>query len=290
MLWLLRILPKNLLSFFFGKLALLRFPGFLQRPFLRRFAKGVGANLAEAEFPIEHYRSLSEFFLRDLKPGLRPIGQGVVSPVDGRIPEHGKIESDRLMQVKGWEYRLSDLLEDQGQVQRFRDGYFITIYLAPKDYHHIHAPVDGEIAECYYIPGTLWPVNEQTVRKIDRLFCVNERVATILSGVNCGSGDNPSCSVGLVAVGATNVGSIALTYDSAVSNSWSRVRDSFCGRKTDIRRTVYVPRPKIEKGERLASFRLGSTVILLFEAENFVPGPRCSSGTVRLGESLGVLK
>lgn len=271
---LLRYVPRNLLSFAFGKVAAVRLPRRVAGTVNSSFARAVGADLSEAEHPPEHYSSLGEFFLRNLRTGIRPLGPGVVSPVDGRIDEHGTIEESTLVQAKGRYYALERLLKDDDLADRFEGGYFITIYLSPRDYHHIHAPLDAQVSACYYIPGTLWPVNAWSVGCIDELFCVNERLITLL--------ETELGLVAVVKVGATNVGSISVTYDSLRTNGWNRLR----GRLPGVTRRSYDPMPELKKGDRLGSFHLGSTVILLFEPNRFHPGERCTSGQIRLGETL----
>ena len=128
--------------------------------------------------------------------------------------------------------------------KEFDGGSFATLYLSPKDYHRIHTPCSGTIVRTIYEPGTLWPVNEGAVANVPQLFAVNERVTTIIETTR-----------GLVAccmVGATNVGSMRLAYRDLVTN---------CGRvREDIREAGPIA---VERGDHLATFELGSTVVLL---------------------------
>ena len=271
MISLLQYIPKNQFSYLVGKLSRLNLPQPISRPVLRWFIKRYGVNVSEAMRPVDEYRNLAEFFIRDLKPGLRPVGKGVVSPVDGRITEFGLIERGTLLQVKGKSYTVAELLCDEKLSQCYQNGFFITIYLAPPDYHHVHSPVAGIICEMHYIPGTLWPVNEQSVQKIEKLFTVNERVATV---IETGRG-----RVTVVKVGAMNVGSISLGYDTLISNRelWG---------KREIVHRCYATGITVKKGDRIGTFNLGSTVILLFEAGKFVPGAAVTTGPVKLGVSI----
>ena len=271
---LLRFLPRNHLSYIFGRLASTRPPQFIAGPLNRTFANTFGANLDESALPPEQYRSLQEYFLRDLKPGLRPIGPGVVSPADGKVVEHGPIDHDRLIQAKGKYYSLKALVRDEKLATAFAGGYFVTVYLAPKNYHHVHSPLDGEVTSCYYIPGTLWPVNNWSVENVSELFCVNERLITVLQ--------TAIDLVAVVMVGATNVGRISVTYDTLESNTLSRLR----GRFPPLVKRDYTPRPTLRKGDRLGSFHLGSTVVLLFQHHKFTPGPGCTPGEIRFGQTI----
>ena len=290
-LHLLRFLPKNLLSAVFGRFAALELPAVLNVSLLTWYAKRYRVNLEEAEKPLNEYPSLLKFFTRNLRSGIRPIGEGVVSPVDGRISELGPIRNGELVQAKGIFYSLDQLLGSADLAARYREGYFLTIYLAPGDYHHIHSPVDGDIGEFVALPGTLWPVNEGSVCQIPKLFCENERLISFVESRDFGT-------VAVVKVGATNVGSIRLTYDSFVTNrspatrTFSALWSKVLGRKVPpgpgVFHQVYREKKEVKKGERIATFELGSTVILLFEAGKFSPHADCRRGVIRLGNQLSL--
>ncbi len=309
---LLHILPKNLISRATGALSSVRFPPALNRRIISWFVNRYGVNVSEAEHPIEHYPSLGEFFVRNLKAGCRPIDGESVSPVDGAISEQGVIENGTLLQVKGRTYPLDELIGRKELAARFEGGYFLTIYLAPGDYHHIHSPVSGEISEFIAIPGTLWPVNPESVQRISKVFCRNERVISLIETRDFGM-------VAVVKVGATNVGSIALAYDSFVSNRSpvSRLPARIFFEAVKFLRAVklfevlnrlfgisaetsakpfgveppfsrqYREKISVERGQRIATFRMGSTVVLLFEKGKFLPGENCRKERIKLGERLG---
>ena len=155
-----------------------------------------------------------------------------VSPCDGVVSEKGHITNGRMTQCKGIDYSLEKLLKKDSLKEVFLDGTYITIYLAPFNYHRVHCPGDGEILENYTIPGDLWPVNKVSVTSIDELFCVNERNISIIS--------TPEGKYALIMVGATNVGSIELNPNIQKGNS-------------------------VKKGDEYGIFNMGSTVILLFD-------------------------
>ena len=270
---LLKFVPKNWLSLITGWLAQIRMPSFLNRKLLCWYCCHYSVNQEEIELPLEKYPTLGAFFVRNLKDGVRPIGDGLVSPVDGKIQEHGGIYDGRLLQVKGKEYELSELIGDIQLAQKFNGGYFLTIYLSPSDYHHIHAPVDGDVIRSIYIPGTLWPVNQWSVQNIDRLFAVNERLISVI--------ESAAGEVLVVKVGATNVGSISVEYDNLRTNTCP-----FSRKAAKLVKNYSQPY-KVKKGDRLGTFNLGSTVILIFEPGHFSPSNIKYGQSVHFGQTLG---
>jgi phosphatidylserine decarboxylase len=271
---LLRFVPRKSLSHLFGRLIHRPLPLPIRLPLLRWFGKRYGVEFSEAAGRIEDYPSLGAFFIRELKPGARPIDQGVVSPADGVITEHGAIEEDRLLQVKGRSYTLGKFLGADAEAS-FKDGYFVTIYLAPGNYHHVHSPVRGAISRQYLIEGDLFPVNLKSVSAVEGLFTINERLVTFI--------DVDGRDVGVVAVGATNVGAIASAHTSLRGNA------SFC-RRISHGRIVEASNcagRKVGSGERLATFMLGSTVVLLFPKLAF--HPQLNRGPIKYGQRIGEL-
>lgn len=272
---LLRLLPKNTLSRAVGAACRVRAPRPVLGAVIRAFARKYGVDAEEAERPIDEYPTFTAFFTRRLKPGARSIAPGAllpVSPVDGTVGEVGDIVEGRAYQAKGKHYTLAELIggpRAAGDAALFAGGSFCTIYLAPWNYHRIHAPLGGFIAGYVQVPGELWPVNPVGVRNVEKLFCVNERLTTFLQ--------TPRGDCAVVAVGATNVGRIRAAYDDVVTNA-RRVR-------AVARRFYEQPRP-VDKGAELAVFEMGSTVVLLF-----APGVRLAARLVpglpiRLGEAL----
>ena len=272
---LLRLLPKNTLSRAVGAACRVSAPRPVMRALIRSFARRYGVDASEAERPIEEYPTFTEFFTRRLKPGARPIAPGAllpVSPVDGTVGEVGEIVEGRAYQAKGKHYSLAELIggpEAEADARRFAGGSFCTIYLAPYNYHRIHAPLGGSIAGYVNMPGQLWPVNPIGVRNVDKLFCVNERLTTFLT--------TPRGDCAVVAVGATNVGRIRAVYDDVVTNA-KRTRKPA--------RKMYPQPVPVEKGGELAIFEMGSTVVLLF-APGVKLHTRLAPGLpIKLGEAL----
>lgn len=227
-----------------GTLAGMPLPKPLRKPIWETLSERIGINLDEAEHDAEGYRSFSELFTRRLKPGIRVICQDegtAVSPVDGVVAECGRVERDRLIQAKGIEYALHDLVMDPVLADRLDGGSFFTLYLSPKDYHRIHAPVSGKVVRCRHIPGTLYPVNALFASHKVGLFVQNERVVIEL--------DTEVGPVACVCVGATAVGSITTVFGL-----------------THNRHVELDPPFFVERGAELAAFNLGSTVIVVFDA------------------------
>ena len=272
---LLRLLPKNTFSRAVGAACRVRAPAPVMRAAIRAFAKKYGVDASESERPIDEYPTFTEFFTRRLKPGARAIAPGAllpVSAVDGTVGELGEISQGRAYQAKGKEYTLAELIggpEAAQDAAQFAGGSFCTIYLAPYNYHRIHAPLGGAITGYVNMPGQLWPVNAVGVRNVEKLFCVNERLTTFLK--------TPRGPCAVVAVGATNVGRIRAVYDDVVTNA----------RRTRKPARKIFPQPvPVAKGSELAIFEMGSTVVLLF-APGVKLSARLSPGLpIKLGEAL----
>ena len=121
------------------------------------------------------YRSFNDFFTRSLKPGSRAIGGTVSSPADGTVAALGNIDGDTLIQSKNHSYSLAKLIASN-DIDDFSAGSFITIYLAPHNYHRVHAPWTGELHHATYVPGDLFSVNQSTALHLPHLFARNERL------------------------------------------------------------------------------------------------------------------
>jgi phosphatidylserine decarboxylase len=267
---LMNILPKKSLSRLVGNFARSTYSRFL----IPTFAKQYQINLDEAEKTIDKYSSLTDFFIRRLKPGSRAIADGdevIVSPVDGKVSVFGTIENGTLIQAKGVYFTVNELLGgDEDRASRYNGGQFMTIYLSPQDYHRIHTPLAGEITGYAYVPGTLFPVNAFGVRAVKGLFARNERVITYL---NTEAGE-----VAVIKVGAIIVGSVKVNYSDITTNvrGGQVVKESLKGKKG------------IQKGDEVGRFEFGSTVILLFERDKVSFRKDLSEGeAVKMGSPLG---
>jgi phosphatidylserine decarboxylase len=272
-------LPERGLSRSFGVVADLPLPRPARRAVLGSFARAVGIDLSEVELPLQEYATLNAFFVRRLRTGVRSWPSGVQtlsSPVDGIVGRFGPIAATRAIQAKGREYSIAELLTDPGEAERFEGGEFLTIYLSPRHYHRIHTPAAGTIDRATYAPGALFPVNAAAVMHIPGLFTRNERVITYLQSARG--------TIGVVAVGAYNVGRISVAFDP----DWG---GGAAGWVTNRRPTAplhrrYDPAREISIGEELMAFHLGSTVVLLFEPGVQLRPGLGEGGELRVGEPL----
>jgi phosphatidylserine decarboxylase len=270
---LVRLLPRAALSNAVGAATRAPAPASLHRAAMRGFARVYRVALDEAERPLNQYATFSDFFSRGLKDGVRPIDAGervVVSPVDGTVSEVGIVQGGACLQAKGLYFPVAELLGDADAARPFADGgIFATLYLAPRDYHRVHAPLSGAITGWRYLPGELWPVNQASVGTVHGLFALNERLVTWM--------ETSAGRCALVMVGATCVGRIRAAYDDIVTHD---------GRPA-ASRSFTSPVP-IAKGNEVGRFEMGSTVILLFPAGRVRWQPElCSGAPVRMGRRIG---
>jgi phosphatidylserine decarboxylase len=256
-----------------------RAPAF-KNALIRLFVRGFRPDMSDAvETEPTAYASFNDFFTRALRPGTRPVDsdpQAIVSPVDGTVSEAGELTADRLLQAKGHEYSLRALLAGNGAWERtFAGGTFATIYLAPYNYHRIHMPLAGELRESFYVPGRLFSVNRTTAQLVPGLFSRNERVF-------CGfdSGGMPWANI---LVGALNVGSMATVWHGDVTPRKHR-------EITALPVSALLTSARLAKGEEMARFNMGSTVILLFPPGAVRWDSTLKAGnTLRMGERIGTL-
>jgi phosphatidylserine decarboxylase len=270
--WLQYVLPQHALSRLVLAATRVRVPWFknlLTRAFLRLFSVDMGE---ATEADPYRYGSFNEFFTRALRADARPIDadtDSIASPVDGMVSECGTIDDDGLLQAKGRQYTLDELLARQPWARNFEGGSFATIYLAPFNYHRIHMALRGTLRDTVYVPGRLFSVNSATARHVPRLFARNERVLTLF--------DTDFGQFALVMVGALNVGSMATVWAGDITPAARRM-------------VTRVPCPAVTlgKGAELGRFNMGSTVILLFEPKRTHWHPLLRAGSVvQLGQAIG---
>ena len=221
----------------------------------------------------QQYSNFHHFFIRKLKPSLRPIAdeaQTVVSPVDGVVAEIGSIEKTRLLQAKGCYYELSTLLGgDKALTEQFENGNFATLYLAPHDYHRIHMPLEGRLRQTIFIPGKLFSVNRMTTDLIPQLYTRNERLVCIF--------DTELGKMAVILIGAMIVGSMQTSWMRSPIKANHILNEHYPNDKADI---------LLARGTELAHFEIGSTVIVLFEKNkvtwlpNLKPGNRVNFGQI----------
>lgn len=264
----LRILPRKRISRALGRLAELRAPGPLLDRAIDLFVRTYDIDMREAVVPPGGFRSFDEFFTRRLVDGARPIDpdpSALVSPADGRLEDLGSIDPQGTLLVKGRRYDVAELLDEPEAAKAYAGGSYFIVYLSPRDYHRVHAPVSGPVVRARHVPGTLFPVNAIGLEHVPRLFAVNERVAIVQQAA--------FGEVTTVMVGAIGVGRISVSFDSEICTNR--------GRAPGVRR--YGPDgPPIERGEELGVFHLGSTVIV------FVPRREGARFEVEAGSAVRV--
>lgn len=265
------LIPQHLLSRAVGKLAQSQ-NQFLKNFLIRLAISHFKINLADAVIQDpQKFKSFNDFFTRHLKPYTRPFpnnSQIIASPADGCISQIGKITEGKIIQAKKHNFSVLDLLGGhQEQANFYQQGFFTTIYLAPKDYHRVHMPTDGQLVSYTYIPGKLFSVNQTTAENIPNLFARNERVCFFFE-----SSHGPFV---VIMVGAMLVASIGTVFEGVLPLS-STIR------------TQTFPTPRLFKqGEELGFFQFGSTVILLFPKSRALSTFQSKSGDkILCGESL----
>ncbi len=237
-------------------------------------------SLEESEISeIKEFPTYNSFFTRKLKKEARPIEKSklsIVSPVDGIIIDHGFIENDMLIQAKKHYYSVEDLLGEKVAKKSNSKQYFITIYLAPTDYHRIHCPYEGYISSTKHMGKLLFSVNTKAQENIPNLYIKNERTVIKVK--------NNLISYSLVSVGASIVGSIVPFWSNDASKS----------RKDFIKEWNKGPEEKMKevfKGQEIAHFKMGSTVILILnDSSKLDLHSLTTNKTVKFGTKLINLK
>jgi phosphatidylserine decarboxylase len=266
------LMPKLAMTRLAGRLASAKLGSFTTWV-IQRFVKRYNVNMAEAAHADPaHYKSFNEFFTRPLKDGVRPLAHSTwVCPVDGAISQCGAIEHDQIFQAKGHQYSTRALVGgDAALAEQFQNGQFATLYLSPRDYHRIHMPVAGKLLRMVHVPGDLFSVNPTTARGVPGLFARNERVVCEF--------ETEHGPMVLVLVGATIVGSMATVWHGQVNPP----------RPGTVREWRYESQDmRLQKGEEMGRFLLGSTVVMLFPQNSIqFPSDWISNRPLLMGEAM----
>jgi phosphatidylserine decarboxylase len=249
--------------------------GWFKNLLIRIFIRHFKVNMDEAEYAdANNYEHFNAFFTRALRAGCRPLPDdtaAIISPVDGTISQFGQVHKDRILQAKGHEYTLEALfagnMEHAGQ---YLNGSFITLYLSPRDYHRIHMPMDGQLQDMTYVPGSLFGVYPATVNCIPNLFARNERVICHF--------DTAIGPMAVIMVGAINVGSIETVWHGQVTPPYGK----------EIQQWTYPEHmTQYNRGDEIGRFNMGSTIIILFPANTIVLDKLVKGNPVNLGLTLG---
>ncbi|MDN4525198.1 archaetidylserine decarboxylase [Fictibacillus fluitans] len=267
-----RLLPQNAISRTAGKWGHSSFSRHIIKPYSAIYK----INKDEVEKPLGEYPTFTAFFTRKLKEEARPISSGtdtLVSPVDGKVAQFGTITKGALIQAKGINYTVEQLLGCTSEISdRFEGGTFLTIYLSPRDYHRIHMPLPGKLTKATYLPGRLFPVNRIGVEHVQGLFTKNERLITYA--------DTPAGEMALVKVGAFVVGSVRVPYGEHATNV-----------KNGRAYSTELPYVPFKKGEEVGLFEFGSTVVLLFEKDHILLSDKIQPDAhLKYGEAIGTYR
>lgn len=232
-------------------------------------------NIDEAkETNLDNYLSFNDFFIRELKDGVRPLNTDsstITSPADGVLSEFGNIENGTIIQAKGKSFTTEALIAKSSQTDFTK---FATIYLSPKDYHRVHMPIDGKLTKMVYIPGKLYSVNKTTTNSIDNLFAKNERLVCYF--------DTQIGEVAVIFVGALLVAGIETVWHGKVAPSYYKSVQvwNYDTNKFDI---------KFKKGDTLGWFNFGSTVIVLMPGEKISFNFDKNNSNIRVNQDLAFI-
>ena len=271
------VLPARLIGAIVHRLARSR-RTWLKNTLIRAFTTMFAVDQTEmdADRAVD-YPSFNAFFTRALRPGARPIDtdpRSVCSPADGTVQQTGQVSAGRMLQAKGMSFSIAGLLDaEPAELASFDGGTFMTIYLAPHNYHRVHAPLDGKLRRMHFVPGARFSVNRATTDSIPDLFARNERIACRFDGIH-----GPYW---LVFVGAMNVASISTAWSGEFRGAGRRVQE-VCEAEAA---------PAFDKGDYIGHFNLGSTIIVVFPRDiaTLDPSLRARSA-VTVGNRIGTLQ
>lgn len=260
-----------------GLLAHCQISAGLSKILIKRFISLYKINCDEILAPLSSFKSVGEFFVRDLKPECRPLAKEelgeLCSPVDGVLRTSGEVSSEYAVLVKGKSFNWKDFLICPDLLNEFNGGRFFNFYLSPKDYHNVHFPLAGKVEEVIHHPGGLLPVNDWSIQNFSNLFCFNERVVTVIKG--------EKFRYLLIMIGALNVGSIELAF-------LPNFRRSFFSLKTE--RCIPDSETLARAGDRFGSFKLGSSIVCVFPPEAISAIEKGDCSEVRFGEKIAQLR
>ncbi len=264
--------PHHLVSRFTFWLTRLQTP--LKNPAIRMFIRAFDVDMSESEHQsAENYSSFNDFFTRKLVSDARPIDKNkntIACPADGRISQISTYQDDQVVQAKGQDFSMSQLLGGDNHYGTLcHSGHFATIYLSPRNYHRVHMPFDGELVEMIYVPGRLFSVAPYAAELIKGLYSRNERVVSIFK--------TDSGYMAVVMVGAVNVAAIEMAWEGLVTPPHD---------KNIVRKTY--DNIKLKKGDELGIFNMGSTAIMAFEADKVTwHNDLQLQQVVQMGQTLG---
>jgi len=263
-----RLIPRRLTTRLMGKLSR------IEHPLVRDISIGAWrlfTDLDLSEAKTQQFRSLHDCFIRELKPGARPIASDphlLVSPCDGIVVGHGQVQGSTLIQAKGSTYTLEELLLDPTFAAQFQDGTYVTLRLTSSMYHRFHAPADCTVEHVTYVAGDTWNTNPSTLARVPKLYCKNERA--VLRTKLAQNAD----TIAIVPVAAILVASIRLHF-------------------LDVLLHLNHPGPnefevqaQATKGQELGYFQHGSTLVLIAPHGYKLTDNIQHNATIRVGQPL----
>jgi phosphatidylserine decarboxylase len=233
--------PARALTRGIGRLCDARLPPMVSRRLERAYTRLYRVEMNDVVPRQSAYPSFDAFFTRPLRTDARPIGIArVTAPADGRLVAVGELQPGARFRVKAQDYEVHELIGENAD--GYIGGSYAVIYLAPGDYHRVHAPVDGSLSTLRGIPGDFYPVNTLGERHVPRLLVRNERVVLFIDTPDLGR-------VAVVLVGAFIVGRITVPMlpDRPVPGGDHPIN----------------PAIRIARGDEIGTFHLGSTVVVL---------------------------
>lgn len=271
------LIPQHGLSRLAGFVAENKQPWFKNR-LITWFIQQYDVDMSIAQEPdAKKYQHFNDFFTRPLAVGQRPIDKdktSIASPADGCISQLGAVKQGRIFQAKGQEYSLLELMGGNSELAKpFHNGHFATIYLSPKDYHRVHAPLAGKLASMIHVPGDLFSVNDSTAENVPRLFARNERVVCFF--------ETAQGNMAVILVGAMIVASIETPWAGLVTPVKKQIREWHYQHNTD-NNLVFT------KGDEIGRFKLGSTAIVLMDEQfDQWEDDLTAQSPVKMGEKIG---
>ncbi|PAU79732.1 phosphatidylserine decarboxylase [Halovibrio salipaludis] len=265
-------IPRRWATLFMGRFSRIRHP-WIKKPCMGLWQFFAGdLRLEEAEKT--EFDSMHDCFVRALRPGMRPLDPDparLVSPCDGIIGAMGETNGTQVFQAKGYPYDLAELLGDDTLAERYRNGSFLTLRITASMYHRFHAPDACQLHQIRYISGDTWNVNPVALKRVEKLFCRNERAILELHLPPAKTGDEPA-SILLVPVAAILVASIRLyALEYPLNLRYEGANHIPCS-------TQY------ERGEEMGYFEQGSTIIVLTGPELTLHPALQEGQTIHMGE------
>jgi len=280
----LRILFGRARSRWLGALSEAHLPVSLRAPIFKAFAWKYSADLEEVRYPLDSFHTFNDFFCRKLREGARPVAdvpRGLVSPVDAQVLTFGVISSSkaRVEQVKGATYSVPAFLGVDPVSSKAASTVvrYVVLYLAPGNYHRFHSPCGLVFKKGRHFAGELLPLRGPLLTRFDDIFSVNERVVL--------SGHWQFGQIHLAAVGAANVGNIFLDFDEKLKTNRFRDVVVHCG--GDVSSKLYPEGVELGPGDTVGGFRLGSTVVLVFDSPADFEWKVGHGEDIKVGQPLG---